>query len=79
MLIQESAHPIGIKLKDVIMHKPRIRFLLIVRDINEVDCIPLADKLNKDLKPTLKIWGAESVIVMSGDKAEKRKIVQLLK
>lgn len=70
--------PIGAKLKDSLVENPRIRFLLIVRNISEIDCIPLADKLNKKLKPILKIWGAEAVIVMSGSRAERKKLIKLV-
>ena len=45
--------------------------------IDEVNCPLLAYMLNKELRPTLKIWGAEAVIVKNGVQAAKKNIVQL--
>lgn len=77
ILAFDSKYPIGNRLKECLLNSPKIRFMLIVRNIDEVNCPLLAYMLNKELRPTLKIWGAEAVIVKSGVQAAKKNIVQL--
>ena len=77
ILSVDLKYPIGNRLKECLLNNPQIRFMLIVRNIDEVNCPLLAYMLNKELRPTLKIWGAEAVIVKSGVQAAKKNIVQL--
>lgn len=72
---EDADYPIGIDLKHSLDNSPRIRFMLLVKSIAEENCPILAEMFRRQMKPLLKIWNADSVIVMSGAQAARKKLV----
>ncbi|SHI96622.1 hypothetical protein SAMN02745671_02264 [Anaerovibrio lipolyticus DSM 3074] len=69
---EDADYPIGITLKECLGKSPKIRFMLLVKTIAEDNCLHLSAMFQKKMRPFLKIWNAESVIVMSGAKAVQK-------
>lgn len=72
---EDTEYPIGVRLKECFRKSPKVRFMLLVKTIAEDNCSHLFAMFQKQMRPFLKIWNAESVIVMSGTRAAQKGLI----
>lgn len=62
-IIDNDKYPIGANLKQALMEKPNIRFILIIKRHKLDWCGPLQDALNQQLQKLNTIWNTTAIVL----------------